>query len=279
MIGAHAVTRGVAAGALVLAALVAPAGQADAAPSAACPAGDGVTVVVDFGALGGGVQVRCVMEPVSSGFDALWKAGFTYTGAQRFPGLICRIDGKPADDPCVNAPASDRYWAYWAASRPGGTWSYNELGAGNRTPPPGSVEGWAFSDGCERTPGSGSCEPLATTTTRRPSTTTTVRVPVGGVAVPTTRDPGGAAVAGPTTTTTSRAPDANAPTPGPARPGTRAPEAGEAGDAELAAATTDGRSAGAGDGSPTGVIAGLVAVLGLGAAGLWRVRSSGRERV
>lgn len=274
--GAAIVAALLAAGALLVAGP--PSSASPSAPTAACPAGAGVTVVVDFGILGGGVQVRCVTGPVSSGFDALKKAGFTYAGTTRFPGLLCRIDGEPADDPCYNAPTSDRYWAYWTAAQPDGEWTYSEQGAGNRTPPTGSVEGWAFSDGCDRKPGSGPC-PSATTTTRPPTTTTT-RAPThtggsgGGTGGTTPVAPGPPGGAGPddpddpsTTTAAGGAGDASTST---TQSADRAPQPGEGGDDEVAAlgvgAATSPRDDGAG-GSPVGALVGAAAVLALGGAG------------
>jgi hypothetical protein len=232
---------------------------------------------VDFGNLPGGVQIRCVTEPVTSGFDALKKAGFTYTGAQRFPGLLCRIDGKPADDPCVNAPPPDRYWAYWTAPEPGRKWTYSDMGAGNRTPPPGSVEGWAFSDGCTRAPQGPPC-PAPTTTTRPPTTTTTTAAGGSGGSIdagdgsPNTTARGVGTIT--TTTTADEAPGST--TPSEVSKGGTAPEPGEEGDdqdgaAELAGApTSEGGSSDGG--SATGAVVGLAAAAGIGGAALWAAR-------
>jgi hypothetical protein len=240
---------------------------ADAAPAAACSGSDGVTVVVDFGDLPGGVQVRCVTEPVSTGFDALEKAGFSWTGTQRYPGLLCRIDGKPADAACVNAPPSDRYWAYWTADEPGGSWTYSDLGAGNRTPPPGSVEGWAFSDGCTRAPQGPAC-PRPTTTTRPAATPTTAGGSVGGSGGPTvgtdTSMPGAlSARGGGSTTTTTSAAEATATSELPE--GGAAPEPGAKGDdpderEQASAATADDRGGGSAGGALVGV--GIAAAIG-----------------
>ena len=133
---------------LVLVAVFALVFAAESAVPAATPrqaAGtSGVTVVVDFQELGGGVNVVCASGPVSSGLDALTRAGISYRTAQRFPGFVCRIADRPATDPCVNASPASAYWTYWIAA-PGGTWCYATLGAGNRQPPPGTFEGWSFS--------------------------------------------------------------------------------------------------------------------------------------
>jgi hypothetical protein len=103
---------------------------------------DGVQVVVDAAALGGAVTTRCAGTP-SSGLDALTRAGHTYAFVPRVPGMVCTIDDRP--DPCNGAP-SDAYWSYWHAEA-GGSWTYSTRGAGSRTPPPGTVEGWAFGAG------------------------------------------------------------------------------------------------------------------------------------
>lgn len=106
----------------------------------------GVTIVVDFQELGDGVSLACAVSGASSGLDALNKAGVSWEGTKRFPGLVCRIAGRPGADaePCMNAPPASAYWSYWMAPR-GGQWCYASVGPGNRTPPPGSVEGWSFS--------------------------------------------------------------------------------------------------------------------------------------
>jgi hypothetical protein len=125
--------------------LVAGVAAAPAAHAAGCTTSNGVTVVVDFGSLGGGIQVGCASGGQSSGLGALSAAGFPYTFVPRQPGLVCQIASLPS--PCNGAP-TNAYWAYWHA-QPGGTWSYSTLGAGSYTPPAGSVEGWAFGAGAQ----------------------------------------------------------------------------------------------------------------------------------
>ena len=165
----------------LLAALVAIASTAVWAPTAtaaACSGSTGVTVVVDFGSLGGGAQVACVPGDPTSGLRALAGAGYGYTFASRQPGLVCRINGKPAEDPCVNAPPTTAYWSYWHATR-GGVWVYSTAGAGSRDPAPGTVEGWAFGAGRPPAvaPPAPAAAPKPTTTAAPPRTTTTTRVP------------------------------------------------------------------------------------------------------
>src|SRR5258706_12076529 len=113
----------------VLATVALPASPARAA---ACAAGQsGVTVVVDFASLGGGVVVGCASGDPASGLVALQGAGFDVDGTDRWGlAFVCRINGKPtaAAEPCVNTPPASAYWSYWHA-QPGGAWSYSQLGA------------------------------------------------------------------------------------------------------------------------------------------------------
>jgi hypothetical protein len=118
------------------------------ASAAGCAAGGGVTVVVDFRALGGEVRTGCAGGDPASGLTALGGAGFGYTFASRQPGFVCRIDNRPGPDTeqCVNTPPTSAYWSYWHAA-PGGSWTSSSIGAGGYDPAPGSVEGWAFGAG------------------------------------------------------------------------------------------------------------------------------------
>ncbi|MEO7429193.1 MAG: hypothetical protein ABIY48_07385 [Acidimicrobiales bacterium] len=253
------------------------------AAAGACDGSSGVTVVVDFGTLGGGTQTRCAPEPVSSGFDALRRAGFTYEGTARFQGLLCRIDGKPSpqQDACQNAPSPTFYWAYWTASAPGGAWTYSDSGAGNRDPAPGTVEGWAFSDGCTRQPGTPTaCSNETTTTTTAPvrTTTTTLAGPGGGSAA-TTMAAGGSVTRSTSSPTTPLGPEsttiASLPDAGDAIDRTSTTDAGSTdGVAAGASDTGAGGNGSSGAGSPVGVLIGAIAVglLGLGAALRLRAR-------
>jgi len=119
---------------------------ADTSIPGACTDSTGVTVVVDFQPhLGGAIRVGCAEQPVSTGLEALTKAGFKATQASQTSGVfICRIDQEPTDDPCLGAAPVSAYWSYWYSTGGDGGWTYSSFGAGARTPPPGSVEGWSF---------------------------------------------------------------------------------------------------------------------------------------
>ena len=135
------------AGGIAVPLVTAPVHSASAA-SGACVDNVGITIVVDFHELGGGVNVRCAPGPVSSGLDALDKAGIVWESVRRFPGFVCRIAGLPGPDKeaCINTPPANAYWSYWVAPR-GGTWCYSSRGPGARIPPAGAVEGWSFTLG------------------------------------------------------------------------------------------------------------------------------------
>ena len=262
-----------------------------------CTGTSGVTVVVDFQELGGGVNVVCASGPVSSGLDALTRAGISYRTAQRFPGFVCRIADKPATDPCVNASRASAYWTYWLAA-PGGTWCYATLGAGSRQPPPGTFEGWSFSldkvaakippprftppaattspaptlngSDCTSTPQ----PPVATTATTAPPTSAPPTTSPPTTAPPTTRPSTTAPTVAPTTSlattvtttaltsTTTLASTTTATSPTTAPPTTAVDLGDDGGDG----------------GSPAAFIASAAVVVGLGAAGLVIVRRRARAR-
>jgi hypothetical protein len=235
-----------------------PAGTAGA-----CRDAKGITVVVDATAFGDGVKVRCAPQPVRSGFDALTKAGFSYQGTTQYPGLLCRIDGEPASDPCHSAPPADAYWAYWHAPR-GGDWVYSTSGAGTRVPPAGSVEGWAFGDDAE--PSIDPPAPVApTTTTTAPHPVTTA--PAGGSADPSVAPVAGGtsstSVDGPasTSSTTTSMEDTTTTSLDAAAAASDEEGSDDQASAAQAPATTDG-------GSPAGAVAGLVGVVVIGGGAL-----------
>ncbi len=130
----------------VACAFAAPSRAAESSSAGACTTTAGVSVVVDFRELGGGVGVRCGSGQPRDGFDALRRASISYQTSVKFPGFMCRIANKPASDPCQDASPSNAYWTYWIAEA-GGRWCPSNNGAGARTPVPGTYEGWSFSRG------------------------------------------------------------------------------------------------------------------------------------
>lgn len=112
-----------------------------------CEPMTGVTVIVDFQALGDNhIQVGCAAGEQVDGVAALVHAGFTVEGTLQY-GLdfICKIDNlpTPAEQSCNRTPPESAYWEYFHG-RPGGQWEYSGSGAGEYVPRIGSVEGWGF---------------------------------------------------------------------------------------------------------------------------------------
>ncbi|VEP39211.1 hypothetical protein TLA_TLA_00630 [Tessaracoccus lapidicaptus] len=125
----------------------------------ACATSTGVTVAVDYQALGGGTVVRCVedVEPGTSGLQVLHDAGFAPQGTVTDgPTFVCRIGGRPAADEglavegeegyresCVETPPATAFWSYWYAPN-GGSWTFSNYGASAREVIVGGYEGWSF---------------------------------------------------------------------------------------------------------------------------------------
>ena len=167
-------------------ALAVPAGPAAAD---ACADRPSVTVVVDFASLGGGEQTRCTGTDPSTGLAALRAAGYTPTRAAQQPGyFLCRINGKPASDPCQRTSPADAYWSYWHAQR-GGSWTYSSLGPADYDPPPGTVEGWAFGAGKPPSspPPPRAAAPAASPTPVRPTAAAPTPTPLPSPAATETR--------------------------------------------------------------------------------------------
>ncbi|MBW3619099.1 MAG: hypothetical protein KY461_02550 [Actinobacteria bacterium] len=253
---------------------------------------DGVQVVVDATALGGGLTSRCLAGDPDTGLEALREAGHTYTFVPRQPGLVCTIDTRP--DPCNGAP-EDAYWSYWHAPA-GGSWTYSTRGAGTYDPEPGEVEGWAFGAGDpprEPPPAAGADDP-APEPTEEPEP---AEEPAGDPTPPTdddgddgddgTPDPGdetgaisrdasptaGAVTTGPSPTvpdqdtTQAASPSELEDPPGPVEPASASPSASPlAGDVIPSG----------GGGAPVGLLAGGLLIVGLAGAGVVQARRRDR---
>jgi hypothetical protein len=125
-----------------------PLGSA-AAASGRCPAGTGVTVVVDFGRLGGGVPVAC--DPGGAGDSARAvseRTGFDLQDVRTQPGFVCAIDGRPnPDTSCQRTPPADAYWGLFWSDGKSGTWTYSTKGVDSLSVPEGGSIGWRWQDG------------------------------------------------------------------------------------------------------------------------------------
>lgn len=184
-------------------AVIAAALPAVAAP---CPGSDGVTVVVDFGSLGGGVRTGCAPDP-GTGFEALAGAGFAVTPVQANPAFVCRIDGLPGEDAedCVGIPPATGFWSYWTAVR-GGDWRLAGTGAAGAVA--GDVEGWSFSTGATAppafaVPAAPETTTTTSTTTTPPTTTTSSSTTTIIITTTTTAPPATTTSTAPATSTTS----------------------------------------------------------------------------
>jgi len=138
------------------------------APASAesCTADHGVSVVVDFHQLGGGLHEVC--DPDGGGRLAsrlFSDNGFTLAYVQRQPGFVCQVSGEP-ESPCVNTPPADAYWSFWSADRPSDDWSYATRSVDSvRVPDGGRVAlSWSQGDG-SRPPGTAAGGEASTGTT------------------------------------------------------------------------------------------------------------------
>jgi len=264
---------------LVIASSAAGVLGAPASSAAACTSTSGVTVVVDYGSLGG-TSVGCVPNP-SSGIAALQGAGHSITYVPRQPGLVCTIDRRP--DPCNGAPAK-AYWSYWRAS-PGGSWSYSTTGAGSTHPKNGTVEGWAF--GAGKPPGTrppAAPQPKPTSKPKPTTSTSTSSKPTSSTTRSTTAPSIGRTAGGGAGSATSPAagsvttarPTSSAGTPG----GTGSPTAAGTTQALTATRTdaavpTSATSDSGGKGTLVVTAALLLLLAGGGGVIAWRRRGSG----
>ena len=205
---------------LVAATLVAAAGLVgltSAPAAAALCSGGGVNVVVDFGALGGGVQKACDPKGAGrSGQQVFPAAGFNLDYLQ--PGYVCQVSNKPASGkPCQ---ATDAYWGLFWSDGKSGTWSYATRGVGGQSVPEGGFLAFAWQGSAtKRQPGTSPRNTAATPT--KTATPAPVTPPTKKPAKPSTPKP--TKTAKPTRAATSKAPvpaktATPRPTPTPARP-------------------------------------------------------------
>lgn len=90
---------------------------------------------------------QCVGTP-SSGSEALRLGGIRVGYSKG--NLICTMNDSPESCP---RRFTGQFWNYWHAPS-GKQLVFSDLGAGNRTPPPGSIEAW-----CYNRPGTTRCTP------------------------------------------------------------------------------------------------------------------------
>ena len=194
-------------------------GQSPAA-AAVCTSDAGVSVVIDPGALGGSIATVCDPgsgEVASTRFE---QSGFTLTYAQRQPGFVCRVNGAPASDPCVNTSPVDAYWGLFWTDGNSGIWTYASLGATSLDVPDGGAVALAWQQGeARRTPG------VAAPVQAAPTPTPTKKPTRSPTSTPKpTTQPTRASTAVPTPSASSSA-STISPTISPTSSGTRSPTA------------------------------------------------------
>jgi hypothetical protein len=277
----------------------APAFAEDAGKPGSCTDDSGVTVVVDFSALGGDVVVRCAGGPGGQGFtglDALTEAGFSVAGTQRWGmEFVCRLQGRPTaredlvipgDDSyhedCGDTPPETAYWGYWYASN-GGSWKYSSISAASHTTIKGGFEGWSFHLGS----GSPKPPPVAPQHAVEAPTSSPPSKPAGGHhhgGETSSGSPTASASSSPPTMSTSTAttaPASDRPGSHGHHPSTRPPSTGTSEPTVTLTAQADGPivttalpkqpSGGGGSATPFLIGAGILALLAAGAgATAWR---------
>jgi hypothetical protein len=171
---------------LAVAALVAAAaglvGAVAAPPAGAstCSTGTGVSVVVDFGSLGGGVQSGCVGNGAGVRASSLFpSAGFDLAYVQNEGGFVCRIDSRPSPDQeaCVNTPPADAYWGLWWSDGVSGSWTFSSLGVNSLKVPDGAYVAFAWQTGGQTAPhlSPAAHAPTASPTPTNPTSTPTTK--------------------------------------------------------------------------------------------------------
>lgn len=262
---------------VVLAVVGAGIAPAPATAAGLC-SGTGVSVVVDFGALGGGIRTGCDASGNRNAAKAFSSTGHPLTYAQRQPGFVCRVDGAPASDPCVNTSPSDAYWGlYWSDGTSG--WKYSTLGVDSLTVPAGGSVAFSWQDGGTADqpgvrPASPSSTPSATPRPTRAPATKAATSTHAGTTRPST---------GPSTTATSSTSVTGSATPSPvasargAAPGSPTPVASGSPSVSTAPEAAAPATARLDDPAPEGGLpwwlpVGLVVALGGASAVVWRRR-------
>ncbi|MDZ5664041.1 hypothetical protein SFC79_19855 [Nocardioides sp. S-58] len=152
--------------------LLAPTAVLAPADAATCTSAGGVSVVVDYRELGGGTTTACAADGGGRTADAIFASvGVGISYATRQPGFVCRVNGVPTADPCVNASPVDAYWGLWWSDGSAGSWTYSSSGVGGLTVPAGGSVGWSWKQGTGNAVPPGVAPPVAPAPTPSPSPT------------------------------------------------------------------------------------------------------------
>ncbi|MBA4607794.1 hypothetical protein H1W00_04820 [Aeromicrobium sp. Marseille-Q0843] len=262
-----------------------PASLSAPAQAAACSGSQGVTVVV-------GSSVGCDSDGGGRAASNFTDAGHRLTYASRAPGFVCRVDGAPASDPCVEASPSDAYWALFYSDGKSG-WAYASVGASSLKVPQGGSVAFVFQTSSSRTWPSvqPAVAPAPTRETTRPTSGTSKPGakdkprPKGSTerttatAAPKAAVPGASATPSAGTSPATSGPTPSATPSSSATPTTEAPTT-SGGDEPVAGAPAvqpTAAEAGSDSTSPAALVAGAGVVVLLAAAGgvTWYRRRSG----
>jgi hypothetical protein len=171
--------------AIAMLAVVAPAARAGAAPSAACTATSGVTVVVDFTRFSRSIERGCAAGAPTDALTAIHAAGFVTAGTSRYgDAFLCRIDDLPApkDEACSDTPPASSSWSFYFAKPGDASWTYSRTGVLSYHPAPGTAMAFAFGDSAK--PGIRPADAIPTPPATTPTSTTAP--PVSALIVTTT---------------------------------------------------------------------------------------------
>lgn len=142
---------------------------AHAATGSFC-SGKGVSLVVDFGKLGGGVQEACVEHGAGKTADKLFEqAGHDLTPVGAFPGAVCRVDGQPKAVNCAKMPPANAYWGLYV--KKGAGWDYAPKGANELVAKDGDFVGFAWQSSKKSTPPSVAPVAAPASSSKSPSAT------------------------------------------------------------------------------------------------------------
>ncbi|HEX5918960.1 MAG TPA: hypothetical protein VFY76_13965, partial [Nocardioides sp.] len=120
-------------------------GSTQPAGAATCASSGGVSVVVDYRELGGSTVTACSADGGGKSAAAIFASvGVDISYATRQPGFVCRVNGLPTSDPCVNASPANAYWGLWWADGSKASWTYSSYGVGSLTVPAGGSVGWSW---------------------------------------------------------------------------------------------------------------------------------------
>jgi hypothetical protein len=167
--------------------VLAPASVTPVAGAATCTSAGGVSVVVDFRELGGSTITACAADGGGrSAAEIFASVGVDISYATRQPGFVCRVEGAPAGDPCVNASPASAYWGLWWADGSKASWSYSSSGVGGLTVPAGGSVGWSWQQDRENSGAvpPGVLPPVAATPTPSPTASPTTSASASPTATP-----------------------------------------------------------------------------------------------